>query len=194
MEWINLLKNLGIFSILVAGVSWVIKKYFEKLFDKDLEKFKADLEKQSIEFRIRYEKLHSERIEVIKEVYKKIVKTYKSFSSLINPLQSVGEPTESEKGKDAAKNANDLSEYYEENRIFFEEKLAEEIDLLLSEFRKIWGEFQASRMSKEFKDHKTMLDQWSNAWKQIQEQIPSVKKQLENKFRNILGITDGNPR
>lgn len=187
MEWIKLLQEIGVFSIAVVSFSWLIKKYFEKLFDKDLEKFKSALEMQSVKFSIRYEKLHSERIIVIKEVYKKIVRTNKSFSSLMNPLQLVEELPEVEKGKVAAKDANELTEYYEENRIFFDEKLAEEIDSLLSEFKIAWSEFQASRISKELRDGKIMLNQWSNAWKQIERKVPEIKKQLENKFRNILG-------
>lgn len=188
MEWINLLKNLGFFGVAVSGASWVIKKYFEKLFDKDLELFKSNLEKQSIEFRIRYEKLHSERVDVVKEVYKKIVKTHKSFSLLMNPFQQVGDSTEEEKGNEAAKNANELTEYYEENRIFFDEKLSADIDSLLLEFKESWSEFSGSRVSKGLKDNKTMLNQWNKAWKQIQEKVPVIKKQLENEFRIIFGV------
>lgn len=192
MEWINLLNNLGIFGLIIAGSSWIIKKYLEKSLDKDLEKFKANLEKESVEFKIRYEKLHGERVEVIKEVYKKIVKTHASISSLIHPMQMVGEPTQKEKGKIAEKDGNDLIEYYEENRIFFEERLAEEIDALLSEFRKVWADFQASRISKELNDHETATDQWFGAWNRFLEKVPNIKKQLENRFRNILGINHEN--
>jgi hypothetical protein len=58
-----------------------------------LERFKSNLEKEAIEFKIKYERLHDERVEVIKKVYKKISQTYKSFHSLMCPLQLAGEPT-----------------------------------------------------------------------------------------------------
>ena len=184
----EILQNLGIFGLIVAGMAWLFRELFKQVLSRDLEKFKADLEKQAIEFRIRYERLHGERVEVIKEVYKKIARTYKSFHSLMNLLQLVGEPSQEEKGKEASKNANELVDYYEENRIFFEEKLAGDIDSLLAGFRDAWFKFESHRISKSVGDHKESLNQWNLAWNQIQKEVPKVKKQLENKFRNILSI------
>jgi hypothetical protein len=187
-DWIILFRDLGFFAIIIAGCSWVIKQYFEKMLDKDLEKFKTNLEKESIEFRIRYEKMHGDRVEVIKEVYKRIVRTYRSFSSLVAPFQSAEEPSQDEKGRDAANKANELTDYYEENKIYFDEKLACDIDSLLAEFKSIWADFQSSRVSIGLRDNKVMMEQWVCAWKKIQERIPGVKKQLEGSFRNILSI------
>lgn len=186
MEWINLLQNLGIFSIIITGASWVIKKYFEKIFDKDLEKFKADLEKQSTGFRIRYEKMHSERAEVVKVLYKKIVRTYRAFHSYMNVFQGASEPPQEEKGKEASKCANDFTDYYKENRIFIDENLAKEIDKLSDAFKKAWVEFEISRFNKT--NRPSYVENWSNAWKIISEETPVVKNKIENEFRKILGI------
>lgn len=188
MDFLELLQNIGIFGLLIGAIAWFVRELFKQILSRDSEKFKADLEKESIEFRIRYERLHGERVEVIKEVYKKVSHTYKSFHSLMNLLQLASEPTQEEKSKEAAKNANDLTDYYEENRIFFEEKLAEDIDSLLSGFHNAWNKFQYARNARKSGDYKEALKEWNTAWKQIQEEIPKVKKTLENKFRKILGI------
>ena len=188
MNFLEILQNLGIFSIGVTGLVWLIRKIFVHFFDKDLEKFKSDLEKEAIEYKIRYERLHSERVEVIKEVYKKISNTYNSFRSLMNPWQGVEEPTQEEKGRRATENANELIYYYEQNRIFFSEELAEDVDVLLSVFKSTWNKFNDSRISNSIRDEKTSTKQWHEAWKQIEEETPKVKKQLENKFRNVLEI------
>lgn len=71
MDWLTLIQNLGIFSITGGLIAWLIRRLFQQFFEKDLDKFKVDLLKETVQFRIRYEKLHSERAEVIKEVYKK---------------------------------------------------------------------------------------------------------------------------
>ena len=188
MEWFELLKTFGITGIIVAGSVWLIRKITEQFFVKDLERFKTDLQKEAVEFKIRYERLHGEKAEVIKEVYARIVQTYKSFHSLMNPWQGAEEPTQEEKGKEAAMNANKLIDYFEQNRIFFDEGLARNIDSLLAKFKDAWGKFNLSRISKSVDDNKEFLQQWSLAWEQIQEKIPSVKKKLENKFRNVFSI------
>jgi len=192
MSVLEMLQNFGIIGLAIVAITWLAREIFNRMLSRDLEKFKADLEKQAVEFRIRYERLHSERVGVIKEVYKKIVSTYRSFHSLMNPLQLVGEPTQEEKGREAAKNANELINYYEENRIFFEEKLAEDVDSLLSGFRDAWNKFNYSIEARKVGEHKEALKEWNLAWNQIQKKVPDVKKQLENKFRNILGIKDEN--
>jgi len=186
----ELLEKLGIVSIVSVAFVYLIKKIAEQFFARDLEKFKSDLEKEAIQFKIRYEKLHSERAEVIKEVYKKIVRTNRSFHSLMNPMQWAGEPTEEEKGKKAASEINSLVDFYEENRIFFEEKLAGEIDELLKKFRDPWIQFDYSKYKTESK-HKD-VEEWNKAWKQISEDIPVIKKLIEKRFRDIIGIEKNN--
>lgn len=188
MNWENMLQNLGIFTLLIAGMAWVSRELFKGMMSRDIEKFKSDLEKEAIKFRIRYERLHDERVGVIKEVYKKIVQAHESLRSLINPWQGAGEPTEDEKSDKASKCNMELITYYQENRIFFEEQLAEEIDSLLTELREAWSKFQLSRASKEDSDHKEARQEWSKAWTQIDEQVPIVKKKLESSFRANLGI------
>lgn len=188
MTFLEVLQNLGIISALVAGVAWLARSLTKQVLDRDLEKFKADLERDAITYKIKYEQLHAERVEVIKHSYKKVVRAHESLRSLINPWQGAGELSEDEKSKRASQANIELIEYYQENRIFFDEELATEIDALVNGFREAWGKFQNSRMAKEDGDHKEARNEWSDAWKKIDKEVPKVKKKLENKFRNILGI------
>ena len=186
MEWRILIQNLGAFSIGGGLIVWLIKQLFKQSFAKDIERFKADLSKEAIQFRIRYEKLHSERAEVIKEVYKRISRTYRAFRSYMCPLQLVGEPPEEEKCKKAVEEINALIDYYEENRIFFEEEVAKEIDSLLQKFREAWNQFDYSKY-KTGREHRD-VEEWNKAWKKISEETPKTKELIENRFRRIIGI------
>jgi len=188
MDWFALFQNLGIFSIASGLIVWLIKQFFKQSFAKDLEKFKADLSKEAIQFRVRYEKLHSERAEVIKEVYKRISRTYRAFRSYMCPLQLAGEPSEEEKGKKAADEVNALIDYYEENKIFFEKEIAKEIDNLLQKFREAWNQFDYSKYKTEGK-HRDVKE-WNKAWKNISEETPKIKELIENRFREIIGIEE----
>lgn len=180
----DLSKVLGITGFFV----WFLREYSKQLFVKDLEKFKVELQKEAIQFKIRYEKLHTERAEVIKEVYKKIVKTYRAFHSYICPLQLAGEPTEEEKKKIAADEINSLVNFYEENRIFFNEQIAKEIDNLLVKFREAWNKFHLAKdLKKEGQSH---IKEWGEAWDKVDKDISKVKSLIENKFRDIIGINN----
>lgn len=190
MNWLELSKVLGIAGtiivVIVLASVWLIRKITEQILARDLVQFKSDLEKEAIEFKIRYEEIQGERVRVIKEVYRKIVRSYKTFDSMI--LEGP-QPKIKSKLKKAAKNAaNDLVNYYDENRIFFEEELAGDIDSLLSNFRSIWAKSETSRISGILRDSKAAIDHWKSAFNQIQEKTPDLKKQLENKFRKIIGI------
>lgn len=192
MNWQEIIIQIGQSGIIVTGSVFILRKFIELSFSKDLEKFKTDLEKTSIEFKIRYEKLHSERVEVIKEVYKKISRAYRSFFSLLKPLQEAGELNQTEKSNEAAKNANDLFDYYEDNRIFFEEKLAVEIDFLISAFHDAWNKFRYANEARECGSHKEAVNERIAAWDQIKKEVPKVKNRLENEFRMIIGIKNEN--
>ncbi len=183
----ELLRFLIVSSALSTAAVFIIRHLVDRFFARDLEKFKSELEKDVLRDHIRYEKLHTERATVIKKVYRDIVNVYRDFSSLMNPLQMAGEPTKEEKTKKAAESANTFLNDFEENRIFFEEELAERLDTLQTSLRKIWLDFQ-------YKDDlplgKERLAEWSKAWTAIQEEIPQLKKIIESDFRNILGLTE----
>jgi len=186
MDIFELFKAWGVAGVIAAATVWLIKNIFDQILKKDIDKFKHDLEKESIEFKIRYEKLHYERAEVVKEVYKKIVRTYKKFHSLMRPMQWADELTGEEKIKQAIDEINSLVDYYEENRIFFEESIAEEIDNLLDELRKCWIDFNYHKRLDGRRDQE--LKVWEDVWKKIDKDIPRIKKIIEGKFRDIIGI------
>jgi hypothetical protein len=186
--WFEVLKNLGLAGILTAGAVWLAKILISHLFSKDLEKFKSDIEKEAFCDRIRYEKMHSERAEVIKELYKRMTRAHRSFGSFMSPLQLTGELPEREKGEIAAKHANEFTEYYEENRIFLDENSAQDVDSLSSTLRSAWIKFRTSRAVD--KASKEYLDYWDAAWKIIDNDIPLIKLEVEKKFRKIIGISN----
>lgn len=186
MDYLKLFEVWGIAGVIAWASVWLVKNVIDQILRKDIDKFKHALEKEAIEFKIRYEKLHYERADVVKEVYKKIVKSHESFHSLIRPMQWAGEPKEEDKAKNAAEKINGLIKYYEENRIFFEEDIASEVDNLVKEFKSCWIEWTHYKRLEEGSDKK--MKTWEKAWKQIDKDIPNVKKLIEKKFRKIIGI------
>lgn len=108
----------------------------------------------------------------------------------------IGPPQQGEKfGEEIENNAeivrnnmDGLRKYYGENRIFFEEEMAKDVDSLMDIFLKARANFIASGVSSMLRDPVTHLSQWREAWNLIDKETPKIKGQLENRFRTILGI------
>jgi hypothetical protein len=157
-------------------------------FKKELSNFLSEVGEIStkwISFR-RYKKFHIEGIEVIKETYQKIVRTYFALGSLINPLQYPSENKTydemiEEKYKIFINEVNELLKYFRENRIFFNENLALKIDKLGEEFRKVLNKWDYARAIKN-------VDKWHEAWNDFQTDTENIKSDIEKEFRNIIGI------
>ena len=182
----EIIKFLIASSVISTAAVFIVRHFVDRFFARDLEKFKSELEKDVLREHIRYEKLHTERATVIKNVYRDMVNVHRDFLSLMNPLQLAGEALKEEKMKKAADSANTFLINFEQNRIFFEESLAERLDSLQLTLKNVWIDFQ-------YKDDlslgKDRMDTWSESWGVIQNEIPTLKKDIEKDFREILGLT-----
>jgi len=185
----ELIKLLVTNTVIVGAVAWIGREVFKQLFSKDLEKFKLNLE-EALRFRVRYERLHTERAEVIKELYKRLFRAHDSMSTLTCPCQFAGEPPLEEKAKSAERAVNGLISYYEENKIFLEEDLSEEFDKLIEHLKNAWWEFQTSQELRGSGETGS-AERWYKAWEKVsKEGVPEVRRRIEDKFRGIIGIRD----
>lgn len=178
----NIVERVFYFLIASGLLTWLIRNIFKLYFNKDIEKYKNELNKH---FET-YKTLHSERVNVIKNIYKKIERTHRILESLIKPLQSAAELSQEEKQKIFAQNFNDLSEYYGENRIFFQEEIAQEIDSIIKQYHEVWRHWGFVNALRE--DEKKSTKEWGRAWDKLKENVPDTKKKLERSFRELMGV------
>ena len=181
----DIIKYFGGIAFITAAVVYLAKLLIKQSFSKDLEVFKSNLEKEAHKERTRFEKLHAERAEVIKEIYSRIVRTQRAFESLMKPIIWTGETSEEEKSKELTSEFNGLSDFYGQNRIFLEESLATEIDNLLTKWLDIWYQWMEV---KDIQRSGQAAKKWNEAWDKVKSEIPPVKKSIEDRLRAILGI------
>ncbi len=186
-DWTKIISNVGGTGIIVGAATLILRKLIENYFSSNLEKTKHDLEKEVIKYRTRYEKLHAERAEVIKITYQKIVNTFGDFESLMRMMQWAGEPDQSQKYTTAADSFNDLSKYFHQNEIFFDQKLAEKINDLINTLMKSLMVFNTPKFIQGDKMTRD-VEKWHEAWQILQNKVPEIKKEIEAQFRNILGV------
>ena len=180
MTWLKILLEYAVQpAIIIAAVAWIIRSLTSRALTKDLEKYKASLQIATSEHSVRYEHIYNKRA----ELYSLIVDTEMTFNRYISPWQiGVRDPVAQRQAAGDAGNA--MQDFYEHNRIFFEESLATEIDKLMDTFRESWHKFHASHRDK----NDTVNKLWDEAWNNLQGLIKSNKKKLEEEFRSILGI------
>ncbi len=174
------------------------RKLIDNSFSKNLEKYKAELEKQRYEHQIKYSTLHEARAMVIRDLFTKIVKAEKSMSSLVAIFEPVGQPPKEEKAKIAATDFNNLADYFTENEIYLSERVAGLFNKVSSNIRDAWYEFMKYPSYKQtpnyflnpeiVKVEQEKIKSWGEAWKKMREDLPPLKNELKKELQKILGV------
>lgn len=162
-----------------------IEKY-KADYQKELERFKADIQKSAFEHQTRYQSLHTKRAEIIAELYSLLVQAEQDAISLARLFQAIGEPSQEEKIKQAFKSGKSLQEFFERNRIYFKQESCERIAGFVQ------GLYHASInyavvVSPE-SGGKDRGEYWGKVWDELTKELPPIKADIEKEFREILGL------
>jgi hypothetical protein len=160
--------------------------------DKNLETFKNTLQQVSYEHQIKFSKLHSDRAEIIKILFSKLVIMEKSMNSFMAPFQRTGEPSLTDKSQKAANDANDFLDYYLGNEILFKEETCQIINTLNDSFKKAWNSyntFPVGKVAPTLVNEEKRIELTMKAYFDfLNKEVPSLKQQLKDDFRKTLGV------
>ncbi len=194
--------NVALFAVL----GYLSKSLLSQLLLKDIEGFKAilksesevasqklrhDLEKASIEHKVRFSKLHEKRAEVIAKLYSLLVQAYWDLSSFVSPIDWAGEPNKQEKYVAAMNSVADFYRYFDKHRIYLPEALCLQIDEYVQEMRSraigfgVYVKYDDATITDHAYENKHKA--WEQAWEYFQKKVPETKTSLENELRDILG-------
>lgn len=100
----------------------------------------------------------------------------------------IGAPTAATELEDKAAHAgNDFSDYFRQHKIYFDEGICKHLekfdnDMRISRFTYLFnpttGEGGVDRWEKRHK-----------AWESLNQQVPTIRKEIEHTFRQLLGLT-----
>tara|TARA_B110000046_G_C12799648_1_gene316643 strand:- start:88 stop:663 length:576 start_codon:yes stop_codon:yes gene_type:complete len=187
----NLIKigsEIGIFAI----AAFFIQKLIEKSANKRLEEFKSTLSL----LQSKQTSLHNKRLEIIEELYNKLVELNNAMAILTNPLKQTNkdfEEYEKELTENASSNYNSFNSFYQKNKIYFKENTNEIIDEILNGFHTAFWDYNQFNFYKQtgvtnqddiIKSRKKMRDSYIS----VKDEIPKVRKKLEDEFRKLLGV------
>ncbi len=209
MNWQEVTQNVMMFlggSSIIGFVGLeLFKMYLNKNVDKyrhqlgkETEIFKQQLKLITQEHQIKYFKLHNDRANIIKKLYRKLntMETgMRNYMAKYKPDESNNEQLQ----KLASESTINFLTFFHQNEIFFEPSiclLIKEIDDLCSG---AWYNYTFYD-TKEAKDYakddipfrKERFKALKSSWETIDKKIPPVKEKLANQFRNLLGVIDSN--
>jgi hypothetical protein len=199
-----LLASIGGVAVLLAAVTWLSKILVNHLFQKELIKFKSNLEKENqiqlIDFKAKTEilfheykenikNLSEERIKAVKEVHNKFINAYAAYCAMTSIMRPVTDLSFSEQVKidvnKCIKALNELLECTISNEIYLPTFVAKKI----FDWRKdksiycdVYGPIIASSMY----DH-TENKELMNCYKKKDEE-EKLFEEIRKDLKHIIGI------
>lgn len=173
-----------------------IKGSVKNSFDKKLEDIKKDHSKEISQFQIelnhlkskdnfKFVKLHEKRFDVLERTYMYINDTSESLKNYISPMDYVLKGSRDVQMVAILKAAyatlhDEFQVYFNKNRIFFSEQLQNLLDEFFSQSIIIFATYDIDDFS----------DNNMSSIKELNNKLLPIKKQIEIKFRELLGEED----
>ena len=92
MQWQQIIEFLGGTAMFGGVIAYLGKIAIDAYVSGRVEAYKGELQRVTTEHSVRFQRLHSERAEVIKEFYGKFVQLDETLHSTLRAFQQAGEP------------------------------------------------------------------------------------------------------
>ena len=181
-------------TILTLWLNEKVKGSVKNSFDEKLSHFQIELNHLKTKENFKFTKLHEKRFEVLQETYKYLNNNLNLLGKHISPVKFTPEgedynENEQKASKEYRDAHNDFLQYFNFNSIYFDEETE---TLLLSFFKESVEIFNAYDQRQIFKSMGEKLEREERlasafAYKKIPEIIDPLKKEIETKFRKLLG-------
>ncbi|MBV8858194.1 MAG: hypothetical protein JOZ02_14785 [Acidobacteria bacterium] len=186
-------------SSIVAGVVFILRKFFEQSLARDLERYGAnlkaefehsrlrlenDLQTKFFEFQTKFSLYHQKQAEVIEELYVMLCETEWTVSGLVSPVQGNDKRSVKERVAEADEMFVALARFFGKKRIYLANDVCQKMDTILNAMRKSVVQFSVGQM--EPSGTVSDMRMWAEAWKVMDEEFPPLKEALEHQFREIL--------
>ncbi len=202
---------LSTISALTAAAIWLGKLIINKTFDLGLEKYKSNLQKEieihknelakkSLEHEIKFSKLHTDRAEIIKVLYIKLVGLERLLLYATTFNQGPDFIEDTKRDTDCIEAIQNLIEQLEKDKIYFTSDTIEKFEEIIKEAWKIVFEMRRVRLNannhnsyissgmKSPESYLNYFDLWDSAFQRTQNEFRQLKESLAEDFRNLIGL------
>jgi hypothetical protein len=185
----NIIENLGIFAAGSASIAGIMIYFSKKIFENQISLLK-DEQLQ------RFNKIYTEKLFVLKEIYRRLVIAEKSLEYLMRPVKFGSNKSENEIETETINSINALFDYFDENEIILNDQTATFISQLREKFYAAWG----AHSKASFMEQARGTEVWSKSIDEkikaydiiVKKEIPSIKQMLKNDFQKQFKIFEIN--
>ena len=203
INWTEIIKELGVVGIVTSAIAWLFKTLseyfiskrftsFEKELDVKAEMYKAELDKDLESYKkdlnldlTKRERLHQRRLDILGDLYKKIVDldfAMVELTAIFKRVVSDFDKEETDRIEKAGNAYNEFLKYYKGHKIYFRPETCKFLDSLVAGyFDSLWDYTYKTRTG--IPDAKLT----KQAYDKLQIEIPKVKEQIEGDFRKYFG-------
>jgi len=186
MNWFEQLLALVLApTIVVAAMTWILQTLFSQALSRDIEKIKSDLGTNAFRDQYKFQKLHERQAEVISGLYARMVHAERKMGQLTSRFRAVSSSLKGQKDA-AAKACDSFSDFFREHRLYLPEGTAEKIEALDELFAEILIDIDDAQPGDEYQASNS--EDWREANDRMETQARPAKKELENQFRELLGV------
>ena len=215
MDWLKLFETVGTTGVVVVAVviagAWVLREYGKNFFksmenerhanfNRDLEKFKFELQAVAFEHQTKFKGVYDKRAEVIGELYSRITLLKMALDHYVRPFRLTGDPTEDVIFQNTATAYNDYTIYYHTKNIYFKKEIRDALLEVASSSVQILFEKNSMNVPKEqlmvmntFAERKAHSQRIQDSISKITgliAKIEDLRNKLLVEFQTILGVEE----
>ena len=188
--WETVLTAVGGSAVLIGAVAWLVRSLMLHLLSKDLETFKGQLQLAAFEHQVRFTQLHERRASILADLYSKIVQLHHAATNFVKWYASANDDEKKQRLDQLWLAADDYQSYFEKHLIYFDQPTCDKVDSLngaLSRATSVLAVFTHEGKGVTVTEE-DILKEWEKAMTAMDQEIPQLKRSIENCFRAILGV------
>ena len=182
-----------------AVISERLKKAIQYEYDQKLETYKNELKYQSDlnleelrseltiiekEREILFFKLQEKRAEVIEDIHEKLVIFFQNLRAYVKQFGNIDEKIEKKYREEAEKSFFNFRKIFLIKAIYLPTSLHKQIESFMEESYVQIKRFEFEVEPRETSDYYNV---WNEIYKKVDTDLSSIKEELENQFRKLLG-------
>lgn len=214
MDWNNILTFFISAGAITGAIVYIGKRVVDKSLELAVEKYKSTLVLELETHKIKFEKLHQDRLDVIKLFNTKLYDLEKALRHLTTIVQTDGRDFVREIDTEIV--LSNLYDALQINKIYFNEKVCNRIEEIISDGKRFLAEMiviknketriqeKFEKYNKEFANTSTQSKPTFNDWigedtvipfndwvfleLEVQTKIKEARDEMTNEFRKLIGV------
>ena len=171
-------------ALLVCSVAYILRRVIDRGIDRELSRYRHELETQRMKEHVRFSLIHQKRADVIGIVYGRLKRASRLLEKLVEPLQIADDIPLPEKKEEVRLTIIRTRDYFDEHRIYLDKSICLEIDDFLSGMLRVFVKFSVAQPGEKYT--RDPSGQWEQSWKDLMEKLTPIMQELDQMFRRAL--------